>query len=117
MADVACTQLLNTVSNLGGTWPRYFVLSGVDYFTIATCSIPSKDGLGTEILMKSQECVTEHGKAACAELGGLCRTERDGYYITSSICIALGAILLIGFVAPTAKKLQGELHLLSETKE
>jgi hypothetical protein len=33
-------QLLNTFSNLGGTWPRYFVLKGVDYFTVATCEVP-----------------------------------------------------------------------------
>ncbi|KAI5478070.1 MFS transporter, acetyl-CoA transporter, partial [Pseudohyphozyma bogoriensis] len=31
--------LLNTVSNLGGTWPRFFVLKGVDGFTKATCQI------------------------------------------------------------------------------
>lgn len=38
-------QLLNTVSNLGGTWPRYFVLQGVDRFTTATCQVPIK-GMG-----------------------------------------------------------------------
>jgi len=32
--------LLNTVSNLGGTWPRFFILAGVDYFTKATCIFP-----------------------------------------------------------------------------
>ena len=37
--------LLNTVSNLGGTWPRYFVLSGVDYFTKATCNLPATSEL------------------------------------------------------------------------
>ena len=31
--------LLNTFTNLGGTWPKYFVLKGVDYFTIATCQV------------------------------------------------------------------------------
>lgn len=37
--------LLNTVSNLGGTWPRYFVLRGVDFFTQATCSLPETSEL------------------------------------------------------------------------
>ena len=37
--------LLNTVTNLGGTWPRYFVLSGVDYFTKATCTLPAASEL------------------------------------------------------------------------
>lgn len=32
-------QLLNTATNLGGTWPRYFVLRGVDIFTVATCRV------------------------------------------------------------------------------
>ncbi|ETW87634.1 mfs acetyl-CoA transporter [Heterobasidion irregulare TC 32-1] len=31
--------LLNTFTNLGGTWPKYFVLKGVDFFTIATCEV------------------------------------------------------------------------------
>ncbi|KAJ1567152.1 hypothetical protein HK096_010802 [Nowakowskiella sp. JEL0078] len=29
--------LLNTIANLGGTWPNFFVLKAVDYFTDATC--------------------------------------------------------------------------------
>lgn len=99
-------QLLNTVSNLGGTWPRYFVLRGVDTFTKASCLIHSEGG--SDITVSAQECVSDHGKAVCADLGGVCRTDRDGYYITTMICIALGAALLIGFVQPTARKLQSE---------
>ena len=30
---------MNTLTNLGGTWPRYFVLKGVDFFTMATCKV------------------------------------------------------------------------------
>ena len=37
--------LLNTVSNLGGTWPRYFVLRGVDFFTQAACILPETSEL------------------------------------------------------------------------
>jgi MFS transporter, PAT family, solute carrier family 33 (acetyl-CoA transportor), member 1 len=37
--------LLNTVSNLGGTWPRFFVLAGVDFFTKATCIFPETSDL------------------------------------------------------------------------
>jgi MFS transporter, PAT family, solute carrier family 33 (acetyl-CoA transportor), member 1 len=51
------SQLLNTFTNLGGTWPKYFVLKGkanhslghclclimggiaVDFFSIATCEV------------------------------------------------------------------------------
>jgi MFS transporter, PAT family, solute carrier family 33 (acetyl-CoA transportor), member 1 len=39
--------LLNTVSNLGGTWPRYFILAGVDYFTKATCILSEPTDFGT----------------------------------------------------------------------
>ncbi|KAK4049362.1 hypothetical protein OIO90_005491 [Microbotryomycetes sp. JL221] len=35
--------LLNTVSNLGGTWPRYFVLKGVDAFSEAVCVIKDQN--------------------------------------------------------------------------
>ncbi|QRV76712.1 MFS transporter, acetyl-coa transporter [Ceratobasidium sp. AG-Ba] len=96
--------LLNTISNLGGTWPRIFVLKGVDYFSIATCKVKEE---GADIIMKASECVSDHGKAACADLGGTCHTERDGYYIVSWICITLGASILIFYIWPTAKRLQG----------
>ncbi|KDN50269.1 hypothetical protein RSAG8_01605, partial [Rhizoctonia solani AG-8 WAC10335] len=95
--------LLNTVSNLGGTWPRYFVLKGVDAFSEATCHVQKE---GTEILMKATECVSDHGKATCTDLGGTCVTERDGYYIVSWICISLGASILVFYIWPTTKRLQ-----------
>jgi hypothetical protein len=34
--------------------------------------------------------------------------DRDGYYIMSIICVSLGAILLMGFILPTVKRLQCE---------
>lgn len=34
--------LLNTVSNLGGTWPRYFVLKAVDAWTTSECRVPQE---------------------------------------------------------------------------
>ncbi|KAI0762568.1 MFS general substrate transporter [Fomes fomentarius] len=93
--------LLNTFTNLGGTWPRYFVLKGVDYFSIATCNITE-----SSLAVTAQECVSEHGKAACAKLGGECVTEQDGYYIVSAICIGSGVLAVLFFLIPTAKKLQ-----------
>jgi hypothetical protein len=44
--------LLNTISNLGGTWPRFFVLEGVDYFTKANCILSEPTGIGI-FIMKS----------------------------------------------------------------
>ena len=45
--------LLNTVSNLGGTWPRFFVLRGVDYFTRATCILPEPSDLRMSLIVLS----------------------------------------------------------------
>ncbi len=94
--------LLNTVSNLGGTWPRFFVLKAVDYFTISQCQI------GTNLTAKSQggDCSTEASKEACAGAGGTCEVVRDGYYITSSACVFIGTALLIFYILPVARRLQ-----------
>lgn len=59
-------------------------------------------------MLPAHDCSSEHSKIACSDLGGECKIERDGYYVTSTICIIVGAILLLTFVQPTARKLQGE---------
>ncbi|KAH7929383.1 hypothetical protein BV22DRAFT_1029629 [Leucogyrophana mollusca] len=41
--------LLNTFANLGGTWPKYFVLKGVDFFSVATCQLSDPS---PEVLVK-----------------------------------------------------------------
>lgn len=115
-------QLLNTVSNLGGTWPKFFVLKGIDAFSVAVCHVKD-EGLDVIVSSKSgtrnsiscpltldlagRECVSDHGKAACAELGGTCLTERDGYYWVSTLCILAGVAILVSFVQPVARRLQG----------
>ena len=33
--------------------------------------------------------------------------ERDGYYITTGICLAVGLLVLVAYVIPTGKRLQG----------
>ncbi|CAG8539953.1 5879_t:CDS:10 [Paraglomus occultum] len=91
--------LLATFSNFGGTWPRFFVLGAVDYFTEATCSVPDADNTVLN-------CVGEQEKAMCKDNGGICTIERDGYYVVSMICIILGALTLFGFVRPQVKNLQ-----------
>lgn len=59
-----------------------------------------------DLVVRSAECVSDHGKAACAQLGGECVTEQDGYYAVSAVCIVAGAVLLYTFVGPVARKLQ-----------
>ena len=41
-------------------------------------------------------------------------TERDGYYIVSAVCMVLGAISVIFYMLPTARKLQGWLLIFSQ---
>jgi hypothetical protein len=95
--------LLNTFTNLGGTWPKFFVLKGVDYFSEAYCEVNEAH---SELLVKAIECVSEHGKDVCSEIGGKCITERDGYYYVSAICMSFGVLFLVFYIIPTARKLQ-----------
>ncbi|EPQ28700.1 uncharacterized protein PFL1_04003 [Pseudozyma flocculosa PF-1] len=109
--------LLNTVSNLGGTWPRYFVLKAVDLFTVSSCSAPSSVSMLKEPALADmwsgggravvgRECTSDLGKAACSAAGGLCTIERDGYYWTSTLCVVVGTAILVAFIMPAAKRLQ-----------
>ncbi|KAJ3804677.1 acetyl-coenzyme A transporter 1 [Lentinula lateritia] len=122
--------LLNTFTNLGGTWPKWFILKGVmsnlkplyvgvDALSVATCKVTEA---GTELAVKGREyiylcshmltvisaseCVSEHGQATCREIGGTCVTETDGYYIISAACFIFGIVFLVAYIIPTAKKLQ-----------
>lgn len=104
--------LLNTVSNLGGTWPRYFVLKMVDYFNDAVCTPPvgvdaTKIANVLDLANTSLgECTSEAGKAHCERIGGVCAVVRDGYFATSTICIAVGAASLLFFIVPVCRHLQ-----------
>ncbi|KAG2062077.1 hypothetical protein BDR06DRAFT_946175 [Suillus hirtellus] len=95
--------LLNTFTNLGGTWPKYFVLKGVDYFSEAYCEVKEAH---SELLVKAAECVSDRGKEVCSEIDGQCITERDGYYYVSAICMSFGVLFLVFYIIPTARKLQ-----------
>ncbi|KAJ3333649.1 hypothetical protein HDU76_005629 [Blyttiomyces sp. JEL0837] len=74
--------LLNTISNLGGTWPRYFVLHAVDNFTKSQCNLPSDfdASLHPDHSEMDLKCLTEHSKTQCKSLGGTCDIISDGYY-------------------------------------
>ncbi|RSH94847.1 hypothetical protein EHS25_004653 [Saitozyma podzolica] len=66
--------LLNTISNLGGTWPRPLVLRGVDMLTSATCTVPLQH-LGTKSVGRLGECgrVLPHEWDLCGFGGELAR--------------------------------------------
>jgi MFS transporter, PAT family, solute carrier family 33 (acetyl-CoA transportor), member 1 len=107
--------LLNTVSNLGGTWPRFFVLAGVDFFTKATCILPESELERTFLyllieLILAHSCHTEPEKAQCVAAGGMCEKHVDGYYIVNTLCVAIGFVLFFWYIRPRVTKLQGISH-------
>jgi hypothetical protein len=95
--------LLNTVTNLGGAWPRFFVLRAIDYFSIAACQVGDNS---TSLTANGAECVSEQGRDLCSTAGGKCIIERDGYYITTGICLTIGLFFIVAYILPTARKLQ-----------
>ena len=102
----------HSVSNLGGTFPRFFVLKLVDYFTVATCIPPSPGSSLSSAELKSPlvtaafSCALEADKHRCMDGGGTCNIERDGYYVTNVVCVIIGAITFWGYIKPAALKLQ-----------
>eukprot|EP00762_Andalucia_godoyi_P004328 ANDGO_05465.mRNA.1 Uncharacterized protein C21B10.09 len=84
-ASIGGTYLtfLNTVSNLGGTWPKYFTLWLADYLTVKFC-IESADGLAPP------ECTNIH----------------DGFNVISIICLSFGVLLYIFLVRRSLSKIQ-----------
>ncbi|TGO45595.1 hypothetical protein BOTNAR_0654g00030 [Botryotinia narcissicola] len=103
--------LLATVSNLGGTFPRFFVLKLVDYFTTATCIPPGSDyklaaDLKGPLITSTFSCALAAEKDRCLSGGGICDIERDGYYVVNIICIIFGAVTFWGYIKPAALKLQ-----------
>lgn len=97
--------LLNTVSNLGGTWPKYFLMKSVDYLTLAHCSgDPSVSCIHQGV---DKIKVTGRGLPLSTEdfNCGRCITSKDGYYSTTFLSLAFGIVFIIIF-AKKIKSLQ-----------
>jgi len=97
-----------SVSNLGGTFPRFFILKFVDMFTAATCtpaSIPPPDFKG-DLITKPFSCALENDRHVCVNGGGTCNITTDGYYIVNVLCIIIGVVTFWGFIKPKALQLQ-----------
>ena len=123
LAKVFCSERLVFHHN---RWLPTDHFQGVDYFSEAYCRVKDAD---TELLVKGMtdasqsiererltcgpaaECVSERGKELCADISGECVTKQDGYYYISAICLIFGVVFLVGYIIPTARKLQGELVL------
>lgn len=95
--------LLNTISNLGGTLPKYFVLEGVDKFTIKQClALPEKAASSIFHIYDPVDA------EKCKTLGGRVETIRDGYYIMNVLCIILGILSFWSFIQPKVLILQAK---------
>ncbi|KAH8690564.1 acetyl-coenzyme A transporter 1-domain-containing protein [Talaromyces proteolyticus] len=102
--------LLATVSNLGGTFPKFFILKMVDAFTSATCVPPSTSPdpskLTGELVTSAFSCALEADRSRCKAGGGECVVEQDGYYITNVVCVIIGIVTFYMYIRPTVFKLQ-----------
>ncbi|KUJ14501.1 uncharacterized protein LY89DRAFT_686959 [Mollisia scopiformis] len=103
--------LLATVSNLGGTFPRFFVLKFVDFFTSATCIPPPSTykldpKLRGPLVTDSFSCALSAEKDRCIQGGGICDITRDGYYVMNIVCVIIGIVTFWGYIKPAAIKLQ-----------
>ncbi|EXJ85560.1 hypothetical protein A1O1_05924 [Capronia coronata CBS 617.96] len=104
--------LLATVSNLGGTFPKFFILKFVDLFTKATCFPPTDVDAFTKAhpditpVTSPFSCALEADKNLCLKGGGSCVVQRDGYYITNFIFVVIGAVLFWTYIEKKALALQ-----------
>ncbi|KAL2065300.1 hypothetical protein VTL71DRAFT_2969 [Oculimacula yallundae] len=103
--------LLATVSNLGGTFPRFFVLKLVDAFTTATCHPPSASyvldsKLRGPLITTPFSCALGAEKDRCIQGGGLCDITTDGYYVMNVVCVIIGVVTFWGYIKPAALRLQ-----------
>ncbi|KAL2149934.1 hypothetical protein VTH82DRAFT_7610 [Thermothelomyces myriococcoides] len=94
--------LLATVCNLGGTFPRFFVLRMVDAFTSATCVPKAADAKFSEPF----SCAIQADKERCLADGGVCEMQRDGYYIVNVLCVLIGLVTFVSFIRPKVLQLQ-----------
>ncbi len=105
-------NLYSSVSNLGGTFPRFFILRFVDFFTRATCIPPGADFKSSAIpkdlfITQPFSCVGGADRDRCLAGGGVCEIQRDGYYIVNILCVVFGVVTFWGFIQPRALALQG----------
>ncbi|KAI8274117.1 hypothetical protein K4K59_010606 [Colletotrichum sp. SAR11_240] len=101
--------LLATVCNLGGTFPRFFVLRLVDYFTVATCHPGNPadiDALKGPVVTDPFSCSLQPDKERCVKGGGTCDMVRDGYYFVNIICVIFGVVTFMLYIRPKVLHLQ-----------
>ncbi|KAG7890376.1 hypothetical protein KL908_004213 [Ogataea polymorpha] len=98
---------LNTLSNLGGQWPKIIVLSLIDRLTTARCMPATPMATNPFEEAPFFNCYSSSAKSDCVGHGGVCNTIADGYYNTNLLCILIGLVLYYGWIRKTVVHLQG----------
>jgi MFS transporter, PAT family, solute carrier family 33 (acetyl-CoA transportor), member 1 len=98
----------NSVSNLGGTFPRFFILRLVDSFTQATChpGLSDQKGLKGPLITEAFSCAIQPEKERCVAGGGTCEILKDGYYVVNVLCVLFGVVTFIMYIRPRVLHLQ-----------
>lgn len=84
--------LLNTLSNLGGTLPKYFVLRSIDFFTILDKENDVVDCTDESHLTR-QDYFYDANDEKCYKI------VRDGYYVTCGICFLVGIVWIVAMMS------------------
>ena len=105
------TNKVHSMANLGGTFPRFFVLKLVDAFTTATCIPPGAgyvlpEKLRGPLIEVPFSCAASMEKERCKQGGGVCDIQRDGYYVMNIVCVFIGTITFLGYIRPRVLRLQ-----------
>ena len=98
--------LLATVCNLGGTFPRFFVLRMVDAFTVATCLPSSSTSKPAAVNQSPFSCAVQADKERCLAAGRVCEMQRDGYHTVNILCVLIGVVTFVMFIRPKVLQLQ-----------
>eukprot|EP00871_Galdieria_phlegrea_P001239 jgi/Galph1/2115/GphlegSOOS_G782.1 len=93
--------LLNTLQNLGGTWPKMLALFLVDQLTWKNCMSETEEGIST-VLCKTwvdgiENLIAYSAVADCTYLG---------FYLASMLCLIIGFILM-PWIENQIRKLEG----------
>lgn len=90
---------LNTITNLGSKWPNSVSLALVETFTTQRCSLDDASSHASGNLNNWKTCGTPliaGGTASGCELaGGTCAMDRDGFFVETVLCFAIGLVWLL----------------------
>lgn len=86
--------LLNTISNLGGSWIQTFHLWFVDVITWKRCIFDDQtvENFNSTNILINNKCIDKIEKEICTLNGGKCHTDIDGYYIEIVINVIYAVI-------------------------